>query len=272
MATSGDKTPAQPSGQAPPQDVHPAIYQTPDWETSTRPQRLSLLDRLLPSSGQPFSSRWSQAPNQSHHEAVTKDEGGTAPAALPMHNQAAKPALTASLRSRLDKILSPHRTYFGRSRRFVLLYIAIPLLILLFIILPLAIGLGVGLSRRSSAQNLPLPSNTGIFTGDLTYYDPALGACGITSSSSESICAVSHLVFDAAGEGLTDPNANPLCGKKIRITRNYVEIGVGNRSVDVKVVDRCVGCSATDLDLTLSVFEQLAPEASGRVVGSWAWL
>lgn len=46
----------------------------------------------------------------------------------------------------------------------------------------------------------------------------------------------------------------------------------GNRSVDVEVVDRCVGCKATDLDLSLSMFDSLAEEAQGRVVGSWAWL
>jgi expansin (peptidoglycan-binding protein) len=42
--------------------------------------------------------------------------------------------------------------------------------------------------------------------------------------------------------------------------------------VDVEVVDRCVGCAATDLDLSLSMFTSLAEEAQGRVVGSWAWL
>lgn len=44
------------------------------------------------------------------------------------------------------------------------------------------------------------------------------------------------------------------------------------RSVDVKVVDRCVGCAADDLDLSLSVFDELADEAEGRVTGTWAWL
>jgi hypothetical protein len=57
----------------------------------------------------------------------------------------------------------------------------------------------------------------------------------------------------------------------IRITRYDSTVG-GNRSVDVEVVDRCVGCKATDLDLSLSMFTSLAEEAQGRVVGSWAWL
>jgi hypothetical protein len=40
--------------------------------------------------------------------------------------------------------------------------------------------------------------------------------------------------------------------------------------VDVEVVDRCVGCQATDLDLSLKMFTSLADESLGRVVGSWA--
>jgi hypothetical protein len=114
-------------------------------------------------------------------------------------------------------------------------------------------------------QNLPLPtSNGGPYSGDLTYYEPGLGACGITSSSSDSICAVSHLVFDAAQTG-SNPNANPLCGLKIRLRRN-------DESVDVTVVDRCVGCKATDIDTTTSVFGTLAEIDQGRVTVDWAWL
>lgn len=45
------------------------------------------------------------------------------------------------------------------------------------------------------------------------------------------ICAVSHVLFDASSRG-SNPNANPLCGLKIRIRRD-------GESVDVKVVDRC---------------------------------
>ncbi|KAK6613270.1 hypothetical protein H4I95_01614 [Botrytis cinerea] len=123
---------------------------------------------------------------------------------------------------------------------------------------------------KHTSKALPLPSNGGIFTGDLTYYAPGLGACGITSSSSESICAVSHIIFDAASTS-SNPNANPLCGRKIRITRQKAS-GSGNNTVDVTVVDRCVGCKAEDLDLSITVFEKLALEAEGRVTGSWAWL
>jgi hypothetical protein len=42
--------------------------------------------------------------------------------------------------------------------------------------------------------------------------------------------------------------------------------------VDVEVVDKCMACQADDLDLSLSMFDSLAEEAQGRVLGSWAWL
>jgi hypothetical protein len=82
--------------------------------------------------------------------------------------------------------------------------------------------------------------------------------------------AVSHLVFDAVQKG-SNPNQNPLCGKKIRASR-YNEKAGSQRSVDLTVTDRCVGCKATDIDVTTSVFDQLADRDAGRVVTTWAWL
>jgi expansin (peptidoglycan-binding protein) len=81
---------------------------------------------------------------------------------------------------------------------------------------------------------------------------------------------VSHIIFDAASTS-ANPNDNPLCNKKIRITR-YDSSAGANHSVDVTVVDRCVGCAADDLDLSPTMFDKLADAALGRVTGSWAWL
>ncbi|KAI4868210.1 hypothetical protein F4820DRAFT_153155 [Hypoxylon rubiginosum] len=269
------------------EDGHPAatspVYQLPEWETITHPPkpRQSLLGRILPSrTAEDESLAMSARPSTTAELDQAKGISGPAPT-LPLHttatpeNGATKPSLFASLHKSLDSAIPPHRTYLGRSRRFLFLYILLPAAVFIFVVIPLAVGLGVGLSRRRSAtqnqENLPLPSNKGIFTGELTYYDPALGACGILSSSSEDIVSVSHVIFDAASNG-SNPNANPLCGMTIRITRDYVEMGAGNQSVDVTVVDRCVGCDAMDLDLSIAVFTRLAPQGSGRVLGSWAWL
>ena len=50
--------------------------------------------------------------------------------------------------------------------------------------------------------------------------------------------SVSHFVFDAVGKGGSDPNANGLCGRRMRAVRNE-EGGGGRRSVDLRVMDRC---------------------------------
>lgn len=132
-------------------------------------------------------------------------------------------------------------------------------------IIALITGLAAGLSSRKHTKNLPLPSgNGGPYTGDLTYYAPGLGACGVTSTDSDKIVAISHIVFDAVSTG-SDPNANPLCGKKIRARRD-------NKSVDLTVVDRCTGCQPDDLDVTVDTFAELADVDLGRVPVEWNWL
>ena len=129
----------------------------------------------------------------------------------------------------------------------------------------LIIGLSAGLASRSRTSNLPLPNDHGgPYSGDLTYYDPALGACGLINDGSDSIVSVSHIIFDAVSVG-SNPNANPLCGKKIRARRD-------GKSIDLKVVDRCTGCQSTDIDVTRSVFKALASIDEGRVGVEWSWL
>ncbi|KAH9886373.1 RlpA-like double-psi beta-barrel-protein domain-containing protein-containing protein [Xylariomycetidae sp. FL2044] len=272
-------------------DQTPPVFQTPDWETPRpRPRPPSFLGRLMTSRDSFIGVGDGSAGTGVDAAATTADDGYAKETfeqshTLPTHHMArsnttglepgaTKPTFSAAVRSRFDSLLPPYKTYFGRSRRFLLLYVLLPLAILLFVLLPLAVGLGVGLTTRhkGGSQNLPLPvSSSDVFTGDLTYYAPGLGACGVQSTAQDLICSIAHDVFDAASTG-SDPNSNPLCGRKIRITRDFVEEGVGNRSVDVTVVDRCVGCAATDLDLSLEAFTQLASEASGRVEASWAWL
>ncbi|GAB7352038.1 hypothetical protein MBLNU459_g2550t1 [Dothideomycetes sp. NU459] len=149
----------------------------------------------------------------------------------------------AGFKAKLDSVLSPHRSYLGLKRRTFLIVLGCVLLA----VLALIIGLAVGLTRHSSSHNLPLPTNSEEHVGDLTYYGTGLGSCGITSSDSDDIVAVSHIIFDAASTG-SDPNSNPLCGKMIRAERYDEQVGA-RRSVDLKVVDRCTGCAATDLDI-----------------------
>jgi len=98
----------------------------------------------------------------------------------------------------------PHPTIFGYRRRNVLIIIAIVVALII-----LVIGLAVRLSQKhrnsmllplttvsNDSQSLPLPGDTGgIYSGDLTYYAPGLGSCGITSTDKDLICAISHKLY-----------------------------------------------------------------------------
>lgn len=167
---------------------------------------------------------------------------------------------------RLDRMLPPHRRYFGRSRRTLLIVV----LVIFLCLLALIIGLAVGLTKGSKTQNLPLPNGAETYTGDLTYYNPGLGACGIDSTDNDPVVAISHYTFDAAQTG-SDPNQNPLCNRKIRATRVNEKTGK-SVSIDVTVIDRCTGCQPTDIDVSPAMFNKMADPDLGRVKVTWAWL
>ncbi|OLE51933.1 MAG: hypothetical protein AUG51_20540 [Acidobacteria bacterium 13_1_20CM_3_53_8] len=194
-------------------------------------------------------------PQRDNHDTPTNGNAGVS---IPL-----KP-LPAALDPQKQSHIFPFRKarpWRNLSRR-TLIILAVGTLALLALI----IGLAAGLTHRSHTQNLPLPSaNGGPYTGDLTYYAPGLGACGVTSTNGDAIVAVSHIIFDAVSVG-SDPNQNPLCGKMIRASNN------AKASVDLKVVDRCVGCASRDLDVTEDVFAKLADPNLGRVKVQWSWL
>ncbi|EPT03938.1 hypothetical protein FOMPIDRAFT_160517 [Fomitopsis schrenkii] len=106
----------------------------------------------------------------------------------------------------------------------------------------------------------------GTQSGDGTFYDAGLGACGITNTDSDYIIAVSWDLFDNyPGYDGENPNTNPVCGKKITATYE-------DKSVEVTVTDRCTGCDATSLDFTPTAFQNLASLATGRIYGmTWMW-
>jgi hypothetical protein len=196
------------------------------------------------------------APERAHTIARKPIAATSVEPRAPMHaHQASRPTILSQLQTRWSLL---------RKRTRILIFAGI------LALLALIIGLAAGLSSRSKSQNLPLPDgHGGPFSGELTYYDPGLGACGLSSTSSQNIVAVAHSLFDAAQTG-SDPNQNPLCGRKIRAKR--VKEGSGERSVDLTVVDRCTGCQPTDLDVSLSVFERMADQDLGRVNIEWNWL
>ncbi|KAG7090506.1 hypothetical protein E1B28_009619 [Marasmius oreades] len=102
--------------------------------------------------------------------------------------------------------------------------------------------------------------------GDVTFYTPGLGSCGITSGSNELVAAVAAGIFDTFPGAGPNPNLNPICNKRARVT-------AGGKSVDVTVVDRCPGCIGGSIDLSPAAFAVLAAESVGRIKGaSWIFI
>ncbi|KAF8188929.1 RlpA-like double-psi beta-barrel-protein domain-containing protein-containing protein [Mycena galopus ATCC 62051] len=111
------------------------------------------------------------------------------------------------------------------------------------------------------AYSAPLQSRATTFTGNGTFFQPGLGACGKTNTANDLIVAVGHGEFDAFPGAGPNPTTNPICGKKIKATS-------GGNSVTVTVVDRCVSCSgAADLDFSEAAFAKLAALVIGRIDG-----
>ncbi|KIY62043.1 carbohydrate-binding module family 5 protein [Cylindrobasidium torrendii FP15055 ss-10] len=126
------------------------------------------------------------------------------------------------------------------------------------------------LAFASAALALPTSTSTSLaaraYSGDVTYYDTGLGACGVSSSNSEYVAAVSLSFFNSYPGATANPNLNPICGKVIRIT-------YGSRSVDVTVRDNCPTCALYDLDITLVAMQQLVdnPVGVGRITSGISW-
>ncbi|KAF7582851.1 Rare lipoprotein A (RlpA)-like double-psi beta-barrel family protein [Clavispora lusitaniae] len=122
-------------------------------------------------------------------------------------------------------------------------------------------------AHASAASSAPAQSSSqassGSFSGDGTYYDTGMGACGTTSTDSDFIVAVSKDLFDQYTPN-GNPNHNSLCGKKI-------EAFYEGKSVEVTVVDRCEGCAYGSLDFSPAAFRQLADQGLGRIKITWNW-
>ena len=92
--------------------------------------------------------------------------------------------------------------------------------------------------------------------GEGTFYDVGLGSCGFTNSNGEMVAALA--VADMGEQS----NGNPNCGRTICV----------NGKVEVKAVDKCMGCVAGDVDLSPTAFAAAVGDAGiGRAPASWVW-
>ncbi|CAK5272261.1 unnamed protein product [Mycena citricolor] len=131
--------------------------------------------------------------------------------------------------------------------------------------------------------------------GDMTYYGQGLGACGDVYDNESFTAAVSEIVFDAwPGADGSAQNRNPICGPFVPGRQALTAQGLmattikssvpgfaqchvpltatvthGSKSIQVRIVDRCVGCKPNDIDLTPAAFAALADPALGRTSVTW---
>ncbi|KAG9301183.1 hypothetical protein G9A89_012566 [Geosiphon pyriformis] len=114
-------------------------------------------------------------------------------------------------------------------------------------------------SKPKQQQKHTTPSSSsglgGLRNGQGTYYNPGLGACGFTDNDNSAIVALGSPLFDQYTPN-GNPNNNSLCGKRIRIEFE-------GKSVEGTVHDRCPECAAGDVDMSPSMFKQIADQ--GRV-------
>ena len=104
----------------------------------------------------------------------------------------------------------------------------------------------------------------GTYSGQGTFYELGLVACGQYYTDADAVAAISYKLFDQ--NGTPNPNNNPHCNQRIRVFR-------GSKHVDVAIVDRCAGCEGTyDVDLSPTAFDKLADESEGRVGITWSYL
>jgi len=89
------------------------------------------------------------------------------------------------------------------------------------------------------------------YSGQATWFDVGLGACGITNTNDQLVVALSSLIYDG-GE---------YCFTNIQITNTAN--GVTQTG---EVVDKCPGCGEYDIDLSPSLFEALGADLSQGVI------
>ncbi|KAI1091892.1 hypothetical protein F5B19DRAFT_456687 [Rostrohypoxylon terebratum] len=121
----------------------------------------------------------------------------------------------------------------------------------------------------SSASSDGIPYNQK-FSGDITYYNAGLGACGYEDTGKDdttNIVAIPKAFWDAISTatsyGINQP-AHPLCDKTITIT------GSDGKTTTATIRDRCDGCAGHAIDVTPHTFNDLFGSLTGgRLEGSW---
>ncbi|KZP03816.1 hypothetical protein FIBSPDRAFT_941326 [Athelia psychrophila] len=105
-------------------------------------------------------------------------------------------------------------------------------------------------------------------SGQGTWFEVGLGACGVYNVDTDHIVAISEALFDsypATSPG--NPNTNTVCNRAISITYNGI-------TAQALVTDRCAGCAGWgDVDMSPSLFSVFADQGVGRLYGvNWNFI
>jgi len=92
-------------------------------------------------------------------------------------------------------------------------------------------------------------------SGQGTWYEPGLGNCGDWDGANSPVVALSLERYGSGG------NCN-----------QWVEIHHNGKTAYGKVRDSCQGCNTFDLDMSPSLFSQLAPTSAGRISITWSFM
>ncbi|MFJ7998423.1 RlpA-like double-psi beta-barrel domain-containing protein [Streptomyces sp. NPDC096310] len=120
--------------------------------------------------------------------------------------------------------------------------------------------LALGVVGATAAPAAAAPSGAQA-TGQATWYNTGLGACGWYNNDSELVVAISVAQYG----NYPNPNNSPQCGRQIRVNG---PLG----SVVVRVVDKCMGCATNDVDLSPTAFSRIGDLNAGRINVSWDWV
>ena len=92
-------------------------------------------------------------------------------------------------------------------------------------------------------------------SGEATYYNAeGVGACGIQTPPDYLVAAINDEQYSKAN-----------CGRCASVTGP-------NGTVVVRIIDKCPGCDAGDLDLSETAFSKIANKSAGRVKITWRFV
>lgn len=96
-------------------------------------------------------------------------------------------------------------------------------------------------------------------TGDATYYNLGMTACGQNFTDKDYVAAIAFSYWTTP-----NPNVDPMCQKHAKVIDP-----TNGKSITVAIKDKCGACKRDDIDLSPTAFEQFRNLDVGRFTVSW---